>query len=132
MDKESKLQGSGVKKDCKRRRLSRRQHKHQSTKSSTRNEKIPRAKTKIQMDNDRGKKSEEECEDKRRTLENYTRIVMGGGWAVSQERFMCQTDPAKNNMIERQVKIKAFLHVTEQKSLFTQTFTTFHKRTVKA
>lgn len=32
------------------------------------------------MDKDRAKKSEEVFEDTRRTLEKYTRIVMGGGF----------------------------------------------------
>lgn len=87
MDKESKLQGSGVKKDCKRRdvfvKKTAQTPKHKKQYKVRVNEKIPRAKAKSSMDNDRRKKSEEVCEDKRITLENYTRIVMGGGWAVS-------------------------------------------------
>lgn len=38
---------------------------------------------------------------------------------------MCQTEPAKNNMIERQVNAKAFLYVTEHKKFVYSDFYSF-------
>lgn len=38
---------------------------------------------------------------------------------------MCQTEPAKNNMIESQVNAKAFLHVTEHKKFVCSDFYNF-------